>query len=211
MLLVQLLDARWSHLLQCPHAVSACSSSLLLELSPLPSLWFYWRVAISTSWGIRWPVIVPYPSKRGGDGLNRANKHLFPCCCYSVAQLCPTLWDPMDCSTPGFPVLHHLPELAQTHVHWVGEAIQSFHPLSPSESVLRIRWLQYWSFSFSIIPSNEYLGLIFFRIDWFDLLAVQGILKGLLQHNSSKASILQRSAFFMIQLSHDYWENHSLD
>ena len=102
MLLVQLLDARWSHLLQCPHAVSACSSSLLLELSPLPSLWFYWRVAISTSWGIRWPVIVPYPSKRGGDGLNRANKHLFPCCCYSVAQLCPTLWDPLDCSTPGF-------------------------------------------------------------------------------------------------------------
>ena len=78
-------------------------------------------------------------------------------------------------------------------------------------SVLRIRWPKYWSLSFRFSPSNEYLGLISFRIDWFDLLTVQGTLKSLLQHHSLKASVLQCSAFFMIQLSHDYWENHSLD
>ena len=124
----------------------------------------------------------------------------------------------MDCSTPGFPVHHQLPELAQTHVHRVSDAIQPSHPLSlllllPSifptirvfsnESVIRIRWPKYWSFSFSISPSNEYSGLISFMIDWFDLLAVQGILKNPLQHNS-KASALWRSAFFMVQLSHPY-------
>ena len=122
----------------------------------------------------------------------------------SVAQSCLTLCNPMDCSTPGFPVHHQLPELAQTHVHRVGYAIQpSLHLSSPSalpsvfpsirvfsnESVLHIRWPKYWSFSFSISPSNEYSGLISFRIDWFDLLAVQGTLKSLLQHHSSKASI----------------------
>jgi len=137
----------------------------------------------------------------------------------SVAQSCLTLCDPMDCRTPGFPVHHQLLELAQTHVHWVGDAIQPFHPLSsPSppafnlssirvfsiESVLRIRWPKYRSFSFSICPSNEYSGLIFFRIDRFDLLAVQGTLKSLLQGHSSKASILQCSVFFMVQLSHPY-------
>ena len=121
--------------------------------------------------------------------------------------------------TPGFPVLHHLPELAQTYVHWVSDAIQPSLPmLSPSllpsvipsikvfsnKLSLRIRWPKYWSFSFSISPSNEYSGLIFFRIDWFDLLAVLGTLKSLLQHHSSKASILWHSAFFMIQLSHPY-------
>ena len=125
----------------------------------------------------------------------------------------------MDCSTPGFPVHHQLLELAQTHVHWVGDAIQPLHPLlsaSPPafslpsirvfscKSVLRIRWPKYWSFSFSISPSNEYSGLISYRIDWFDLLAVQGTLKSLLQHHSSKTSILQRSAFFILQLSHPY-------
>ena len=125
----------------------------------------------------------------------------------------------MDCSTPGFPVLHHLPELAQTHVHCVSDAMLPSHPLSsPSpptfnlsqhqvfsnESALRIRWSKYWSFSFSINPSNEYPGLISFRIDRLDLLAVQGTLKILLQHHSSKASILQRSAFFTVQLSHPY-------
>ena len=135
----------------------------------------------------------------------------------SVAQSCPALYDPMDCSTPDFPVRHQLPELAQTHVHWVGDAIQSYHPLSfPSslafslsqhrvfsnELVLRIRWPKYWSFSIS--PSNEYSGLISFRIDWFDLLAVLGTLKSLLQHHSSKASILRHSAFFMVQFSHPY-------
>jgi len=133
----------------------------------------------------------------------------------SVTQLCPTLCDPVDCSTLGFPV-HHLPELAQTHVHWVNDAIQPSHPLlSPSpasifssirvffnESALHIRWPNYWSFSYSISPSNEYSGLISFRMDWFAVLEVQGILKSLPQHHSSKASIFQCSAFFMLQLSH---------
>ena len=138
----------------------------------------------------------------------------------SVAQSCPTLCDSVDCSTPGLPVHHQLPELAQTHVHRVSEAIQPSHPLSsPSpptfnlsqhqfffsnESALRIRWPEYWSFSFSISPSNEYPGLISFRMDWLGLLAVQGTLKSLLQHHRSKASILRRSAFFIVQLSHPY-------
>ena len=134
----------------------------------------------------------------------------------SVAQSCPTLCYPMDSSTPVFPVLHQLPEPAQTRVHWVGDALQPSHPLSSSfppafylsqhrvfsnESVLHIRWPKYWSFSFGISPSNEYSGLISFRTDWFDL-AVQGTLKSLLQHHSSKASILRRSAFFIVQLAH---------
>ena len=114
----------------------------------------------------------------------------------------------MDCSTPGLPVPHQLPELTQTHVHRISDAIQPSHPLSApspafnlsqhirvfsSESVLRIRWPKYWSFSFSISPSNEYSELISFRMDWLDLLAVQGTLKSLLQHHSSKASILTHS------------------
>ena len=122
-------------------------------------------------------------------------------------------------STTGFPVHHQLPELAQTHIHRVSDAIQPSHPLSspsppasafPSirvfsnESVLCIRWSKYWSFSFSISPSHEYSGLISFRIDWFDLLAFQEILKSLPQHNSSKASIFWCSAFFIVQLSHPY-------
>ena len=118
----------------------------------------------------------------------------------------------MDCSMPGFPV-HQLPELAQIHVHRVGDAIQQSHPLSfpsifPSirvfsnESVLCIRWPKYWSFSVS--PSNEYSGLISFRIDWLDLPVVQETLKSLLQHHNSKTSTLQHSAFFMVQLSHPY-------
>ena len=126
----------------------------------------------------------------------------------------------MDCSAPGLPVLHHLPELAQTHVHCVGDAIQPPHPLSsPSppalnlsqhqgvfsnESALHIRWSKYWSFSFNISPSNEHPELISFRIDWLDLLAVQATLKSLLQHHSSKASILRCSAFLIVQLSHPY-------
>ena len=125
----------------------------------------------------------------------------------------------MDCSMPGFPVHHQLPELAQTHVHRVGNAIQPSHLLSsPSppvfslsqhqglsnESVLHMRWPKCWSFSFSNSPSNEHSGLISFRIDWLDLLAVQGTLKSLLQHHSSKASVVQRSAFSVVQLSHPY-------
>ena len=120
---------------------------------------------------------------------------------------------------PGFPVRHQRPELAKTHVHRIGDAIQPSHPLSsPSppaynlsqhqglsnESVLHIRWPKYWSFSFSISPYNEYSGMISFRMDWLDLLAVQGTLKSLLQYQSSKPSILQHSAFFIVQLSHPY-------
>ena len=125
----------------------------------------------------------------------------------------------MNCSMPGFPFHHQFPEVTQTHVHWVGDVTQPSYPLSSpsplasvfpsitavsSESVLRIRWPKYWSCNVSISPSNEYLGLISFRMDWFDLLALQGTLKSLLQHHSSKASILWRSAFFVVQLSHPY-------
>jgi len=124
----------------------------------------------------------------------------------------------MDCSMPGFPVHHQLPELVQTHVHRVGDTIQPSHPLSsPSLPAFNLSQHQRsfpmsqffpsggQSFgSFSISLSNEYSGLISFRMDWFDLLAVQGTLKSLLQHHSSKASILQRSAFFAVQLSHPY-------
>ena len=137
----------------------------------------------------------------------------------SVTQLYLTLCDPMDCSMPGFPVHHQLPELTQ--LMSIKSVMPSNHliPCYPllllpsifpsirvfsKESALRIRWPKYWSFSFSISPSNEYSGLISFRIDWFDLLAVQGTLKSLLQHPSSKASILQHSAFFTVQLSHPY-------
>ena len=136
----------------------------------------------------------------------------------SVTQSCLTLCDPMDCSTPGLPVHYQLPESTQTHVQCVSDAIQPSHPLcSPSppgfnlsqhqglfHSVLRINWPKYWNFNFSISPSNEYSGLITFRMDWLDLLAVQGTLKSLLQHHSSKASILQCSAFFIVQFSHPY-------
>ena len=134
----------------------------------------------------------------------------------SATQSCPTLCEPMDCNTPA---LHYLLEFTQTHIHWVCDAIQPSHPLSspspptfnfPSirvfsnESALHIRWPKYWSFSFNISPSNEYSGLISFRMDWLGLLAVQGTLKDLLQHDSSKASILRRSAFFIVQLSNPY-------
>ena len=119
---------------------------------------------------------------------------------------------------PDSTVLHYLLEFAQIHIHWVSDAIQPSHPLTPlllpsifpsirvfsNKSALHIRWPKYWNFSFSISLSNEYSGLISFRIDCFDLLAVQGTLKSLLQHHSSKASILRRSAFFMVLLSHPY-------
>ena len=125
----------------------------------------------------------------------------------------------MNRSTPGLPVHHQIPEFTQTHIHRVSDAIQPSHPLlSPSppapippsitvfsnESTLRMKWPKYWSFSFSISPSNEHPGLISFRRDWLDLLAVQGSLKSPLQHHSSKASILQCSAFFIVQLSHPF-------
>ena len=136
-------------------------------------------------------------------------------CCCSVAQTCPTLCNPMDCSMPGFPVLHYLLEFAQTYVHWISDATHSSHPLlSPSppafslsqhqdlfQWALHVKWPKYWSFSIS--SSNEYSRLISFRADWFDLLAFQGTLKSLFQHHSSKVSILW-CAGFMVQLSHPY-------
>ena len=139
------------------------------------------------------------------------------------------LCDLMDCSTPGFHVHHHLWELTQTHVHWVNDAIQPSHPLSspslPTFSLSQhqglFQWVnsshhlaKYWSFSFNISPSNEYSGLIPIRKDWLDLFDLQVTLKSLLQHCSSKASILQHSPFFIVQLSHPYMttgKNHSFD
>ena len=137
----------------------------------------------------------------------------------SLSHVWPTLCDPMDCSTPGLPVHHQLPEPTQTHVHHVGDAIQPSHPLlSPSPPAFNFsqhqglfQWVssshhvaKYWSFSFSFSPSNEQLGLISFRIDWLDLLAVQWTLKSLLQHHSSKASILWSLAFFIVKISYTY-------
>ena len=161
-------------------------------------------------------------------GRRKEAKHILVCCVIqfsigysfqfsSVTQSCPTLCHPMNRSTPGLPVHHQLLEFTQTLVHRVSDAIQPSHPLSsllllppipPSirvfsnESTLRMRWPKYWSFSFNISPSKEHPGLISFRMDWLDLLAVQGTLKSLLQHHSSKASILHCSAFFTVQLSH---------
>ena len=137
----------------------------------------------------------------------------------SVSQSHLTLCDPADCSTPGLPVHPQLLGLAQTQVHWVSDAVQPSHPLSsPSPPSFNLsqqqglfKWVnsshqmpKYWSFSFSISLSSEHPELISFRMDWLDLLAVQGTLKSLLQHHSSKASILQCSAFFIVQLSHLY-------
>ena len=137
----------------------------------------------------------------------------------SVTQSYPTIWDSMDCSTPGSPVHHQLPELTQSHVHWIGDVIQPPHPLSsPSPLALNLshqqshcKWVSSlhqvakdWSFSFSTKSFIEYSGLISFRIDWLDLLVVQGTLKSFLHHHSSKASFVQCSAFFMVHLSHSY-------
>ena len=143
----------------------------------------------------------------------------------SVSQSCPTLCDPMNRSLPGLPVHHKLPEFTQTHVHRVGDAIQPSYPLLllppippgirvfSNESTLRMRWPKYWSFSFSVSPSNEHPGLISFRMDRLDLLAVQGTLESLLQHHSSKASILRNCFLYSPTLTsiHDHWKNHSLD
>ena len=134
-----------------------------------------------------------------------------PCC--SVAQSCSTLCDPMHCRTPSFPALQHLLEFALTHVHWLvmpsnhvipfSSCLRSF-PASGSYPMSQFFawWPKYWCFTFSISPSSEYSGLISYRMDWFDLLAIQGTLKSLLQYHSSKASILWCSAFFIVQVSH---------
>ena len=138
----------------------------------------------------------------------------------SVTQSCPTLCDPMNCSTPGLPVHHQLPGSTQTHVHSVSDAIQPSHRLSspsppapnPSQHQGLFQWVnssqevaKYWSFSFSSSPSNEHPGLISFRMDWLDLPVVQGTLKSLLQHHSPKASILRHSAFFTVQCHIRTW------
>ena len=135
----------------------------------------------------------------------------------SVIQSCPTLCSPMDHTMPGFPVHHQLRQLTQTHVHWVSDAIQPSHPLlSPSPPAFNLSQhqglFQWVSSSYQVVKVlefqlqpqsfNEYSKLISFRMDWLDLLAVQGTLKSLLQHHSSKASILQCSAFYIVQLSH---------
>ena len=147
------------------------------------------------------------------------NKHYLSVQFSSVIQSCPTLCDPMTRSTPGFPIHHQLPEFTQTRVHRGRDAIQPsqlcrplllLSPIPPSirvfsnESTLLMRWPKYSSFSFSIIPSKEIPGLIAFRMDWLDLLAVQGTLKSHLQHHSSKVSILWRLTFFTVQFSHPY-------
>ena len=145
----------------------------------------------------------------------------------SATQSCPTLCDSMDCNMPGFPVHHKLPVYSNScpSSRWCHPTISSsVFPFSshlqsflvsgslPMSQFFRSRWPKYWSFSFSISPSNEYSGLTSFRMDWLDLLAVQRTLKSLLQHHSLKASILQHSAFFIVQLSiHDCWKNHSFD
>ena len=136
----------------------------------------------------------------------------------SVVQSCPTLCDPMNGSTPGIPVHHKLPESTQTYFHWVGEAIQPSHLLSSPSPTLNLsqhqglfKWVsslhqvaKVLEFQLNISPSNEHPGLISFRIDWVDLLAVQGTLKSLFQHHSSKALTLRCSGFFIVQLSHPY-------
>ena len=153
-------------------------------------------------------------------GLEKDLERCIAECCYcSAAKLYPTLCNPVDWSTLGFPVLHYLPELAHSQVHWVSNATNHLILCCPllllpsiflsirvfsNESALPIRWPKYWSFSFNISLSNEYSGLISYRIDWFDFFAVQGTLKSLLQYHNSKASVLQCSAFFMVQLSYPY-------
>ena len=144
---------------------------------------------------------------------------IYSCCCL-VTKSCPTVCDFMNCSMPGFPVLYYLPEFAQTHESVMpSKHLILCHPLLllpsvfpsigvfSSELALCIKWAKYWRLSFSISPSSEYSGLISLRIDQFDLLAIQGTFKSLLQHHSLKASILWCSAFFMVHLSHQYMSN----
>ena len=178
-------------------------------------------VVISFSRGCSWPWDWTHVTCTTGEFFT-AEPPGKPCFVQfsSVAQSCLTICDPMDCSMPGFPVHPQLPELTQTHVHPVSDTIQPPHPLHPllflpsifpiitvfsNESVLPVRWTKYWSFNFNISPSNEHPGLISFRMNWLDVLAVQGTLKSFLQHHSSKASILWHSAFFIVHLSIHTW------
>jgi len=195
--------------------VSACY--VLLKNFCLPTV-----VKIYSLWSCTLEVLLFYLQHVG----------LFTVCRKSVSSVQSLsrvrLCDPMNRSTPGLPVHHQLSELTQT-VHPVSDAIQPSHPPRPllflpsifssigvfsNESALHMRWPKYWSFSLNISPFSEYSGLISFRMDWLDLLAVQRTLKCLLQHHSSKASILWHSAFFIVHLSHfihEHWKNHSLD
>ena len=190
---------------------SLSGSPVHLRLSR-SSEWFVFCLYVL--WLIRHFAIISFCVWFGRHKVARPGSY----CYCSVTQSCMTLRNPMNCGTPGFPVLHCLLESAQTRVHGVNDGIQPFHPLLPSfpaalnffqhqvfsnELVLHIRWTNYWNFSFSISPSNEY-STISFRIHWFDLLAVKRTLKSLPQHHNSKALILQHSAFFMLQLSHAY-------
>ena len=190
---------------------------------------------LSSTWEVlrktRWVMWVKQRRRRRQKGTGEQRKeiclfksewqcvHIFNFQFSSVAQSCPTLFDPTNRSTPGLPVHHQLLEFTQTHIHRVSGAIQPSHPLSspsppapnPSQHQNLFQWVnsshevaKVLEFSCSIIPSKEHPGLISFRVDWLDLLAVQGTLKNLLQHHSSKASILRCSVFFTVQLSHPY-------
>ena len=163
---------------------------------PIPSICTF-------SWNVK-PILGVQVQPPSNLQLLFFSYFLIPVQFSSVAQSCPTLCDPMNPSTPGLPVYHQLPEFTQTHVHRVGDVCRPLlllPSIPPSirvfskESTLRIRWPKYWSFSFSKCPSNEHPGLISSKMDWLDLLAVQGTFKGLLQYHSSKASILQCLAF----------------
>ena len=163
-------------------------------------LWCGWWWLISLCpWSLPFYSIVQYPL-------------FITChCCFSVSQSCPTLCNPIDCSTPGFPVFHHLWKFAQTHVLWVGDAIQPSHPMSypspPAFHLSQHQGLFQWVGSLHQVAKvlelqHQSFQWMYWVIDWFDLLAVQRTLKSLLQHRSLKASVLRHSAFFIVQLSH---------
>ena len=161
------------------------------------------------------PLLLPIAMVQAGGSINVVGRMVSQRCC-SVTKSCLTLCDSMDCSTPGFPPSQMLLKLMSMESVMLSNHLILCHPLLllPSiflsirvfsnESVLHIRWPKYWTFSFSISPSNKYSVLISFRINWFDLLAVQGTLKSLLQQRSSKASVLRHSTFFIVQLSYPY-------
>ena len=181
------------------------SSVLACELQLICCL--FWVFPFNTLLPIvKWKILLPLEKFKVSLSIG-------VCCSCSVAQSCPTLSNPMDCSLPGFSVLNHLLDLAQTHVRRVDDAIQPCYPLSspsPSASIflsirvfsneltLDIRWPKYWSFSFTISPSSEYSGLISLRIDRFDLLVVQGTLKSLLQHHPPEGVFSKEHALHIV-------------
>ena len=187
------LDCAWNWQQICPLSPRTCSP----HVSNLKWSWLLLEVTATLSHACNWKSCQSSPKLKATSSTGWINKWWW--CCFSVAVSCPTLCDPMDCSTPGSSVLHHLPEFAQTYIHWVSDVIQSPHPLCPlfllpsvfpsvrvfsSESALCIRGPTQCSFSIS--PSNGCSGLVSFQIDWFALLAVQGTLKSLNQQHSSR-------------------------